>query len=320
MSTNAFDATQFRQALGAFATGVTIVTTRDAAGNDIGLTANSFNSVSLNPPLVLWSLSRKARSHAAFIESEYFAVHILAADQEALSARFATAGADKFESLTFARGAGGVPLLESCAARFVCRRAYRYEGGDHEIFVGEVVAFEHFPKSPLIFQRGRYALAVTKPRVEARAPAGEPPVEFGKDFLVYLIGLANSLFLGKILPAIADRGLAASEYYVLVALIMEDGRSMAELDSLLQLTSRNVSTQLLSELTGKGLVRVQGDKVHLTDLGRRTALEVLSMSKIAEEDAIRQIDHAEVMVVKRVLRQLIRTGLAHTQSVTAAPR
>ena len=79
MSTNAFDATQFRQALGAFATGVTIVTTRDAAGNDIGLTANSFNSVSLNPPLVLWSLSRKARSHAAFVESEYFAVHILAA-------------------------------------------------------------------------------------------------------------------------------------------------------------------------------------------------------------------------------------------------
>ena len=84
------DVAQFRQALGAFATGVTIVTTRDVSGQDVGLTANSFNSVSLNPPLVLWSLSRKARSHAAFDRCEFFAVHILAADQEALSVRFAT--------------------------------------------------------------------------------------------------------------------------------------------------------------------------------------------------------------------------------------
>jgi 3-hydroxy-9,10-secoandrosta-1,3,5(10)-triene-9,17-dione monooxygenase reductase component len=318
MSTPAFDTSQFRQALGAFATGVTIVTTRDSAGNDIGLTANSFNSVSLSPPLVLWSLSRNARSHAAFVECEYFAVHILAADQEALSARFAAAGTDKFGTLTLARGVGGVPLLESCAARFVCRRAYRYEGGDHEIFVGEVVEFEHFPKPPLIFQRGQYALAVKKPR--AQAQAGEPPVEFGKDFLVYLVGLANALFLGKILPAIADQGLDASEYYLLVVLVMEDGRSAAELDSLLQLTNRNVNSQLLSELTSKSLVRLEGDRVYLTNLGRRTALEVLSMSKVAEEEAVRQIDHAEVVVVKRVLRQMIRTGLADIPAVTSGPR
>ena len=101
---------------------------------------------------------------------------------------------------------------------------------------------------------------------------------------------------------------------------MEDGRSASELDSLLQLTNRNVNSQLLSDLTSKSLVRLQGDRVHLTNLGRSTALEVLSMSKVAEEEAVRQIDHAEVAVVKRVLRQMIRTGLADTPAVTSRPR
>ena len=320
MSATSFDPKQFRQALGSFATGVTIVTTRDSAGHDVGLTANSFNSVSLNPPLVLWSLSRNARSHAAFVESEYFAVYILAADQEALSARFATAGIDKFSELTIARGKGDVPLLESCAARFVCRRAYRYEGGDHEIFVGEVIDFEHFPKPPLIFQRGQYALAVAKPRVPARDPAAEPPVEFGKDFLVYLVGLANALIMGRILPAIAERGLDPGEYFALVALVMDDGRSAAELDSLLRVADRNLDPRLINELVRKDLVRLAGDAIYLTDVGRSTALEVLSLSKIVEEDALGQIDHAEAVLTKRVLRQVIRTCLADNPVLSAGPR
>ena len=320
MSVSDVNTAQFRQALGAFATGVTIVTTRDASGQDVGLTANSFNSVSLNPPLVLWSLSRKARSHSAFAQSEFFAVHILAADQEALSVRFATAGADKFSDLRLGRGAGGVPLLESCAARFVCRTTYRYEGGDHEIFVGEVLAFEHFHKPPLIFQQGQYALAVTKPRVETAASAREPSAEFGKDFLVYLVGLANALFMGKILPAIVNHGLDESEYYVLAALIMEDGRSVAELDSLLQTTNRHVTSHLLAELVRKNLIRMQADALYLTELGRNTAFEVLSLSKVVEEDAIRQIDHAEAALLKQILRQLIRTCLADTPGLTSKRR
>ncbi|HEX4597310.1 MAG TPA: flavin reductase family protein, partial [Burkholderiaceae bacterium] len=146
------DARGFRNALGTFTTGVTIVTTRDAVGHDVGLTVNSFNSVSLDPPLVLWSLARSSGSLAAFVGAEYFAVHILGARQEALSNRFAQRGADKFGDLVLARGRGGVPLLDGCAARLECRTAYRYEGGDHEIFVGEVLSFEHFDQSPLVFQ------------------------------------------------------------------------------------------------------------------------------------------------------------------------
>lgn len=154
----AFDTRQFRQALGAFATGVTIVTTRDRDGNDVGLTVNSFNSVSLEPPLVLWSLARSsAQLLTAFTEAEYFTVHILAADQEALSNLFASRGVDKFAGLDVQRGVGDVPLLAGCTARFQCRTAHRYAGGDHEIFLGEVVAFENTECAPLLFHAGRYA-------------------------------------------------------------------------------------------------------------------------------------------------------------------
>ena len=194
---------------------------------------------------------------------------------------------------------------------------YRYEGGDHEIFVGEVIDFEHFPKPPLIFQRGQYALAVTKPNLQSPSSAAEPSAEFGKDFLVYLVGLANALFMGKILPAIADRGLDASEYFVLVALIMEDGRSARDLESLLQVANRQLTSQLLAELVRKDLVRRQADALYLTELGRETAFEVLSLTKLVEEEAIRQLDHAEAALLKRTMRQLIRTCLADAPALTS---
>ncbi len=165
-------ARRFRSALGAFATGVTIVTTRDAEGRDVGLTANSFNSVSLDPPMVLWSLARSARSLPAFLAGSHFAVHVLAANQEELSMRFAARGTDKFAGLELERGVGQVPLLPGCSARFQCRTAFRHQAGDHMIFVGAVEEFDHSDLPELLFHRGRYSLAVPK----ASSPV--PPAEF----------------------------------------------------------------------------------------------------------------------------------------------
>lgn len=151
------DPRAFRTALGSFVTGVTIVTTRDGAGIDTGLTANSFNSVSLEPPLILWSLALNANTLPAFRQAEWWAVHILAADQEALSGQFATKGADRFAGVPVSRGPGDIPLLEGCAARFICRTAFEYEGGDHAIFVGHVVEFDHSGGAPLAYHGGRYS-------------------------------------------------------------------------------------------------------------------------------------------------------------------
>jgi 3-hydroxy-9,10-secoandrosta-1,3,5(10)-triene-9,17-dione monooxygenase reductase component len=150
------DARAFRAALGEFVTGVTIITTCDAAGVPAGFTANSFNSVSLDPPLVLFSLSLDSASLDAFRQASWWAVHVLAADQEALSNRFAQRDADKFAGVEYARGPGGIPLLDGFAARFICHSAFEYEGGDHAIFLGEVREFVQAGRAPLIYHKGRY--------------------------------------------------------------------------------------------------------------------------------------------------------------------
>jgi flavin reductase (DIM6/NTAB) family NADH-FMN oxidoreductase RutF len=152
-----FSAQEFRAALGMFATGVTIVTGRAADGQFIGLTANSFNSVSLTPPLVLWSLSRAAASMVVFSAGSHYAINVLAADQKALAERFATRGADRWQGVTFDAGTGGAPLLHGAAATFECFNRSRYEEGDHVIFVGEVERCTHRDGAmPLLFHGGRY--------------------------------------------------------------------------------------------------------------------------------------------------------------------
>lgn len=152
-----FSSQEFRAALGMFATGVTIVTARAADGQVIGLTANSFNSVSLSPPLVLWSLARAAASLPVFSGGSHYAINILAADQKQLAERFAMKGADRWQGVTFDEGAGGAPLLHGAAASFECFNRSRYEEGDHVIFVGEVERCTHRPgASPLLFHGGRY--------------------------------------------------------------------------------------------------------------------------------------------------------------------
>ncbi len=151
-----FDAHAFRDALGTFVTGVTIVTARDERGQPFGLTANSFNSVSLDPPMVLWSLSLQSRTLPVFRDAENWAVHVLAADQQDMSDRFARPGEDKFAGLTATDGPEGAPLIEGCAARFGCRARFEYEGGDHAIFLGEVVDFDRREAEPLIYHGGSY--------------------------------------------------------------------------------------------------------------------------------------------------------------------
>jgi flavin reductase (DIM6/NTAB) family NADH-FMN oxidoreductase RutF len=152
-----FSSLEFRAALGMFATGVTIVTGRDADGTRVGLTANSFNSVSLAPPLVLWSLSRQAGSMAAFARGSHYAINILAADQHDLALRFSRREVDRFAGVAFHEGVGGAPVLAGAAAVFECFNRSRYEEGDHVIFVGEVEHCTHRPGAqPLLFHGGRY--------------------------------------------------------------------------------------------------------------------------------------------------------------------
>jgi flavin reductase (DIM6/NTAB) family NADH-FMN oxidoreductase RutF len=146
---------EFRNALGRFATGVTIVTAQ-VDGELLGATVSSFNSVSLSPPLILFSLSRAAFGFSLWRRAAHFGVTVLGENQHSLSDRFAQGGGDKWAGIEPKRGASGVPLLDGGVACFECRTHAFYEGGDHEIVVGRVLGFQISEAAPLLFHGGRY--------------------------------------------------------------------------------------------------------------------------------------------------------------------
>ncbi|GAB4070868.1 flavin reductase family protein [Ancylobacter sonchi] len=147
----------FRNALGRFATGVTVVTSRCGANALVGLTISSFNAVSLDPPLVLWSLSRRSRSLEAIRGADGFIVNVLAGHQSELAMRFARGGPDDFDGVAWEPSSSGHPVLGETVAHFVCVQHAEHDGGDHVIFLGRVVDFAERPGEPLIFAQGRFS-------------------------------------------------------------------------------------------------------------------------------------------------------------------
>lgn len=150
------DPRQLRNALGRFATGVTVITTCTAQGKREGLTANSFSALSLDPPLVLWSIVRKSASLESFQASGHFAINVLASSQAGLSHRFATPSADKFEGVEVEAGLGECPLIPGALASFECSTEQALDGGDHILFIGRVRRVRYADGEPLVFSGGRY--------------------------------------------------------------------------------------------------------------------------------------------------------------------
>lgn len=303
--TNSIDPRDFRSALGSFATGVTIVTTRDPAGRDLGLTANSFNSVSLDPPMVLWSLAKTSSSLEAFTQATHFAVHILAADQEPLSNRFAGKGADKFAGLEPRRSETGIPLFDDCAALFQCRTAYRYEGGDHVIFVGEVIAFEHSNKPPLVFHGGRYALAQAKP---ATSPAVDG--ELGATGLGNLITRVFMQLVAPVRREAEKLGLTAPERYMMNVLLAGGAHELAALNAIIAHTGVEVSPEVAEGLAGRGLIErddASGEqpRYRLTERGREPLIQLLAAARANEADALASLSEEEQRILGGLLAKLV---------------
>jgi flavin reductase (DIM6/NTAB) family NADH-FMN oxidoreductase RutF len=147
---------ELRRIMGHFATGVTVITTVSDEGTPYGLTANAFMSVSLEPPFLLISVDKKAESYPYFEQSGVFTINILRDDQEGLSRRFAVSGGNKFEGVAFHRGANKVPILEDTLAHIECRLYAAYDGGDHTLYLGEILEAETREGRPLLFYRGGY--------------------------------------------------------------------------------------------------------------------------------------------------------------------
>ncbi|SEQ30848.1 3-hydroxy-9,10-secoandrosta-1,3,5(10)-triene-9,17-dione monooxygenase reductase component [Solimonas aquatica] len=308
MNAAVFDAQEFRKALGAFATGVTIITTSGADGAPVGLTANSFNSVSLDPPMVLWSLANSAASLGTFRRAEYWAVHVLASDQEELSARFARRGIDKFAGLEYDAGRGGIPLLRGCMARFVCRTASQYEGGDHLIFVGEVLDFDRSEAAPLVFHAGRYAHATHRDSQATRPREAALAGSFSEDFLGYLLGRSHFAFFGQLRDSLEREGLNDMEFYVLSTLSLQPILSDEELARGLPGIAEERWQQALDSLVMRGFAHTRqrdGVAYELSERGRRCALRLISQAKALESKVLERFDAGEAAALKSLLGRLL---------------
>ena len=295
----------FRDALGSFATGVTIATTLAPDGEPVGVTASSFNSVSLDPPLVLWSLAKSSHSRPAFCESGHFAVHVLSAAQEELSNRFARSGEDKFSGVDWKEGQLGSPVLSQYAARFECRTRHQYEGGDHIIMVGEVVDFEARDEAPLLFHSGSYAERRPRPRGAGAESVDTEHGRFSDDFLFYLISRAHFQTSRPTREKLAELGSSMEEYLTLAVLSMEAPLDQQAIGQRLVHTGHAPSRRLLDLMTRKKLLTEQDESYDLAEAGRKLFVETLSFGKALEADLANHFTPAELAETKRVLRRII---------------
>jgi flavin reductase (DIM6/NTAB) family NADH-FMN oxidoreductase RutF/DNA-binding MarR family transcriptional regulator len=302
-----FDKRAFRTALGCFPTGVTVVTTLDPGGKRIGLTANSFTSVSLDPPLVLWSLAKSAASLPTFVKAPHYAINVLAADQIGLSRRFAGPHPDRFAEVTCREGLGGVPLIEGCAAWFECHNVHRYEGGDHVILVGQVERFAESDRTALAFHAGAYRITSHHPENLAR-PESE---RFIDDYLLYLLARASHLASGQFHARLKKLDMPVPHWRVLAALSDGDALTVSTLARIV-LFQQPTMTKVIDRMAKLGLVERRPSAtdrrqvlVHITRKGRSAVRGLLKQAKRHEAEILAGYGHAETTHLKAALRTLI---------------
>ncbi|WP_460124340.1 flavin reductase [Pseudomonas sp. S2_C03] len=312
----ALDPREFRQALGSFTTGVTIVTAMGPDGQPVGVTANSFNSVSLDPPLVLWSLARKSQSLVAFETASHWAVHILAHDQDELSGRFArsVSGPEKFDGIGYDSGLDEAPLLHGCTARLQCRTANIFDGGDHIILVGEVIHFDRCDTPPLVFQRGGYAIATSTAQT-IQPPVGEDPRNVSESSpLSYLLASAYLHFSAKLRETASMRALNELEHLIISALNSRNGRSYQELVTLAAYSGKQMGPESINDLAARGLIRIDDDPadtdesthLFLTEEGHVISDQLNAESQRIEDDMMQQLGVPETIALRTLLSRFVR--------------
>ena len=285
-----------RDALGKFVTGITVITAH-YEGRDYGVTVNSFNSVSLDPPLVLWSLAKTSSSLDAFRKAERFAVHVLAADQRAISDRFASSGTDKFEGFEFERADSGTPLIDGCSARFLCRQAFNYDGGDHEIIVGEVVDYADSDRPPIAYHAGKYALTMAH--------------EAGEFQPAHLTHLVQSCYFHMLTPVREERrrsGISLHQHYFLNALRSQKTLSVEEANQIIGYSGLEIDADVVDTLVSRSLIAAdkrEPSRYSLTQAGADAVLRMISASLVMEQMMADEFSREERIALDKMLSRII---------------
>jgi flavin reductase (DIM6/NTAB) family NADH-FMN oxidoreductase RutF/DNA-binding MarR family transcriptional regulator len=301
----------FRQALGQFPTGVTVVTAM-AGDHPVGMTANSFSSVSLDPPLVLWSVAKSSPSHGPFVEAEAFAIHFLGADHGDLAMRFGRRGSDKFADIKHAPGVTGAPLIDGLAPIFECRTWARYPGGDHTILVGEVVRFVERNHDPLVFHSGELRRIDNALRRAPQLASGS----FARNYLSYLLARASFNVSRDFHARLKEWDLTVPEWRVLACLMDVEGLSVGELAAMALMKQPGL-TKVLDRMERDGFLKRQGaadDRrrvtLHLTAKGRDRVKPVQAAALAHEAELLKQFSDSERATIKHALDLLIDSGMA----------
>lgn len=306
---NNIDKLAFRHALGNFATGITVMTATSPDGNRVGVTANSFNSVSLDPALILWSIEKTSSSFAVFESASHFAVNILGADQMNLSNHFAKRSEDKFADIGFEDGLGNAAILKGCAAIFQCERHSIIEGGDHWIIIGKVVEFDDAGKAPLLYHQGSYSLVMPFGRQSSSKESSTGIDVQQKDselnnHLYYLMLQALRAYQSDYQPKQLGTGLRTAEARILMSLKTEHKLTLQTLSNQVNMPDHDLQ-DAINLLQDKGFISKQDEDFFLQEAGEEMSATLWEIALNEQKQKFAKFSDEEVATFKRILIDLI---------------
>lgn len=300
----AADGRAFRRCLGQFATGVTVMTARHGQ-QQAGMAVNSFAALSLEPPLVLWSIRRASAALPVFTQAEHFAVNVLAGDQVEVANLFATPGVDRFATAQWTAGRSGSPILDGTIATLECAREQVIEGGDHLLVIGRVLHFERRAGEPLLFAQGRYALSQEHPAALEAAAAQQPSANAGDPecSLLRLLYFTSHEMSARFDQHRRDAGLTVGQLRI-YGWLRGQPRTLEQLRRVTYLGDSGTE-DTLADLMERGQVTRDANGVYaLTPAGRERSLASRERVRRFEEEALRGIDPADLEATRRVLMAL----------------
>ena len=301
---NNIDAREIRKCFGKFATGITVITALAPDGTKIGLTVNSFSSLSLDPPMILWSLDKRSNSVDALKTAPYFAVNVLASNQMDISNNFASPSDEKFAGVDLIDSEYDLPLLSDTVAYLECKNTGTHEGGDHLIFIGEVVNFKIGNKKPLLYANGQYAVAARHPGTKQADP-GIGQKTSNDDFIIPLLLRSFWEISDPFYQELLDAGIPVSHARILVHLSHTPNLTAKEIADAIRVDMASVSMSLSWLCDNGHLTKQSDDRFILSEPGLSLLDDVQCRAERFEQEVLDGYSEAEIDMLKSMLRKLI---------------
>lgn len=298
------DARELRNCFGKFATGITVITALDPDGAKIGLTVNSFSSLSLDPPMILWSLDNRSHNLDALKKASHFSVNVLASDQMDISNNFASRAEDKFEDIDITQGKSGIPLLKGTVAHLECKNVQQIDGGDHLVFIGEVEHFDVTDKKPLLYANGQYAVAARHPGTKLPEP-DDIAREATDDFIVPLLLRSYWEISDPFYQELQDANIPVAHARILVHLSHTPELTAPELADAIRVDMASVAMSVSWLCDNGHLEKNDDDKLILSDQGMSHLSNVQKRAERFEQEVLDGYSNQEVDMLKTMLRKLI---------------